>query len=175
MNTTPPPNESGRLERRPATKANRWIFIAIIGTIVTVTLLPMIQAWRAVDAFEQTAMDAGFTLRQGVSIIVDEQMTEPTYLRGYESVAVNKGSVAELAIASTHATLSGNFTQSVAFMGKELVILPDAVIEGDLQIAAAKSVTIRGRVDGEILGNVGRIFRPEADAPTPEAPHLDYD
>ena len=169
MSSTPTPTETGRLERRPATRTNRWIFIAIIGTIVIVTLLPMIQAWRAVDVFEQTALDAGFTLREGVSLIVDEPVTEPTYLRGYESVAVHKGATVEVAIASTHATLSGTFAQSVAFMGKELVILPDAIIEGDLQIAAAKSVTIRGRVNGEILGNFGRIFRPEPGEESPPA------
>ena len=169
MNSTPTQTETAnrRLERRPATKTNRWIFFAIIGTIVIVTLLPMIQAWQAVNAFEQTATDAGFTLRQAVSLIVDEPVNEPTYLRGFESVAVNDGATAELAIASTHATLSGTFTQTVAFMGKDLVILPGAVIEGDLQIAAAKSVTIRGTVHGEILGNFGRIFRPE---PTQELP-----
>ena len=167
MSNTPPPTETGRLERRPATKTNRWIFIAIIGTIVIVTLLPMIQAWRAVNTFEHTALENGFTLRQGVSLIVDEPVSEPTYLRGYESVAVNNGATAEVAIASTHATLSGTFTQTVAFMGKELVILPDATIDGDLQIAAAKSVTIRGRVNGEILGNFGRIFRPEPNEEPP--------
>ena len=59
---------------------------------------------------------------------------------------MSNGADAELAIASTMATLDA--PQTVAFLGKELVLPPDAVVKGDLQIAAAKSVTIRGTVEG---------------------------
>ena len=146
---------------RTGTKANWIVIVGIIGIVVVATLWPMAQAWKAVHDFEKTALSAGFTMEEGITLIIDEPITTPTYLRGIESVYVNRGADAELAIASSMATLDGTFTSTVAFLGKELVILPTAVIEGDLQIAAAKSVTIRGRIDGEILGNVRRIFRPQ--------------
>jgi hypothetical protein len=146
---------------RTGNKANWIVIVGIIAIVVVATLWPMVQAWNAVHDFEQTALDAGFTMQQGVSIIVEEPITTPTYLRGVESVSVHRGADAELAIASSMATLDGTYTSTVAFLGKELVILPTAVIEGDLQIAAAKSVTIRGTVNGEVLGNVRRIFRPK--------------
>lgn len=174
MTTTPdtaPPDPPGTPHTsRIGTKANWIVIVGIIAIVVVATLWPMVQAWNAVSDFERTASEAGFTMQEGVSIIVEQPITTPTYLRGVESVSVHNGADAELAIASTMATLDGTFTQTVAFLGKELVLLPDAVVKGDLQIAAAKSVTIRGTVEGEILGNVRRIFRPKPLENTGSAP-----
>ena len=162
MNTSPDTTTpTAKHPARTGNKANWIVIIGIIAIVVVATLWPMVQAWNAVHDFEQTALDAGFTMQQGVSIIVEEPITTPTYLRGVESVSVHRGAEAELAIASSMATLDGTYTSTVAFLGKELVILPTAVIDGFLLIAAAKSVTIRGTVNGEVLGNVRRIFRPK--------------
>ena len=69
------------------------------------------------------------------------------------------------------ATLDGRFAGSVSFLGKELTLLPGARIEGDLRIAAAKSVILRGEVLGHITGNVSRVFQPQTvDPPANEQP-----
>ena len=75
------------------------------------------------------------------------------------------------AVSLATATLDGRFAGSVSFLGKELTLLPGARIEGDLRIAAAKSVILRGEVLGHITGNVSRVFQPQTvDPPANEQP-----
>ena len=159
-------HESQAIPQSRSGRTNVWIMIGIIGIVVLFTVLPMIKAWQSVGAFEREAREAGFTMREGVSLVVEEKITNPTYLRGYETVEIHQGADVDIAIATASARLDGRYAGSVSFLGKELTILPGAVIEGDLSIAAAKSVILRGKVEGEIIGNVGRVFQPQTEDPT---------
>ena len=141
---------------------------AIVGVIVVFTVWPMFSAWSAVRTFERTALDAGYVLVQGtgVSLVMDDTPTTPTYFRAVDSAQILSGADADIAVSSADAVLDGTFRGNVAFLGKELTVLPGAVIMGDLEIAAAKYVTIRGEVAGEIRGDYRRLFRPQPVAPS---------
>ena len=82
MNTSPDTTTpTAKHPARTGNKANWIVIIGIIAIVVVATLWPMVQAWNAVHDFEQTALDAGFTMQQGVSIIVEEPITTPTHSR----------------------------------------------------------------------------------------------
>ena len=101
----------------------------------------------------------------GIALVNDDPVQNPTYFRAVDSVQILRGADADIAVSSRDADLDGTFAGNVAFLGQSLTLLPGAVIEGDLEIAAAKNVTIRGEVRGEIRGEYRRIFHPR---PTPE-------
>jgi len=158
-----PPQSDGSSNR-----SGCLVMAAIVGVVVLFTVWPMLSAWSAVSTFERTALDAGYTLVQGtgVALVTDSTPTTPTYFRAVDSAQVLGGADADIAVSSADAVLDGIFRGNVAFLGKELTILPGAVIMGDLEIAAAKYVTVRGEVVGEIRGEYRRLFRPQ---PTPPA------
>ena len=158
-------DDSSPSRSRSGSRTNWWIMIGIIGIVMLFTVLPMIKAWQSVSAFEREALDAGYTMREGVSLVIEEPITNPTYLRGYETIEIHQGAEADIALATATAVLAGRYSGSVSFLGKELTIMPGAVIEGDLRLAAAKSVILRGEVQGEITGNVGRVFQPQTSDP----------
>ncbi|MBM44498.1 MAG: hypothetical protein CMJ36_05755 [Phycisphaerae bacterium] len=156
---------------RSGSRTNWWIMVGIVAVVMVFTVLPMIKAWQSVNAFEREARDAGYIMREGVSLVIEEPITTPTYLRGYETIEVHRGAETDIALATATATLDGRFAGSVSFLGKELTLLPGARIEGDLRIAAAKSVILRGEVLGHITGNVSRVFQPQTvDPPANEQP-----
>ena len=150
---------------RSGSRTNWWIMVGIVAVVMVFTVLPMIKAWQSVNAFEREARDAGYVMREGVSLVIEEPITMPTYLRGYETIEIHQGAEADIALATATAVLAGRYSGSVSFLGKELTIMPGAVIEGDLRLAAAKSVILRGEVQGEITGNVGRVFQPQTSDP----------
>jgi len=162
------PSEAPADPRGPsASRSGCGIMIAIVGIIVLLTVWPMFSAWSAVRHFERTALDAGYVLVQGngLSMVNDEPVNEPTYFRAVDSVQVLEGAHADIAISTADAVIDGTFTGNVAFLGKELTVLPGAVIMGDLEIAVAKHVVIRGEVVGEIRGEYSRLFRPQPQPP----------
>ena len=172
--TAPPPNPAeapadppARQRGPSASRSGCGVMIFIIGIIVLLQVWPMLSAWSAVRRFENTAIDAGYTLIQenGLALINDQPVSEPTFFRAVDSVQVLGGANADIAISSGDAVIDGTFTGNVAFLGKELTVLPGAVIMGDLEIAAAKYVTIRGEVAGEIRGEYRRLFRPQPSTP----------
>jgi hypothetical protein len=150
-----------------ASRSGCGVMIVIVGIIVLLQVWPMISAWSAVRRFENTAIEGGYTLVQGngLSLVNDGPISEPTFFRAVDSVELHGGANADIAISSSDAVIDGTFTGNVAFLGKELTVLPGAVIMGDLEIAAAKYVTIRGEVVGEIRGEYRRLFRPQPSPP----------
>ena len=172
--TTPPPSPTeiptdppARQRGPSASRSGCGVMICIVGIIVLLQVWPMFSAWSAVRRFENKALEAGYTLVQenGLALINDQPVSEPTFFRAVDSVQVLDGANADIAISSGDAVIDGTFTGNVAFLGKELTVLPGAVIMGDLEIAAAKYVTIRGEVVGEIRGEYRRLFRPQPSPP----------
>ena len=143
------------------------VMAAIVLVIVVFTVWPMYTAWQAVIRFEQTAKEAGYEVisDRGIALVNDDPVQKPSFFRAVDSVQIMRGANADIAVSARDADLDGTFTGNVAFLGQNLTVLPGAIIEGDLEIAAAKNVTIRGEVRGEIRGEYRRIFHPK---PTPE-------
>lgn len=166
----PPPDASAssRLRVNPESRSGCIVMTAIVGIVVLLTVWPMFSAWSVVRHFENTAMNAGYVLTEsnGLALVSDEPASRPTYYRAVDSVQLLGGADADIAISTADAVLDGTFTGNVAFLGKELTILPGAVVMGDLEIAVAKYVTIRGEVVGEIYGEYKRVFRPQPTRPS---------
>ena len=136
--STPQHHDQDPVQHRPrssgsGSRSGCGIMAAIVGVIVILTVWPMFDAWSAVRRFEKTASDAGYTIvsEGGVALVSDTPAETPTYYRAIDSVQILNGANTDIAISSGEATLDGTFTGNVAFLGRDLTLLPGGVILGD--------------------------------------------
>ncbi|MDG2093866.1 MAG: polymer-forming cytoskeletal protein [Phycisphaerales bacterium] len=116
------------------------------------------QIWATVSDFEDGYLDAGYALVEGADVVISEPVQVDTYIYGKHSILIEKGSLADLALISNDAVIRGIVEGDVAFLGNDIEIAEDGIINGNLNVTMAKNVVIRGRVDGEISGTWTRLF-----------------
>jgi hypothetical protein len=151
-----------------AARTNRIMAITLVLSAVTMLGL-MIAAGMQIDGvlrdFQQRFRDQGYTELDGRTITLETPPQTPQLIYA-EHVTLAHGSHASLAIFGGDAVLEGRFEGDVAFLGSNLDLAPGAVITGNLTLDVAKHVTLRGRIEGELIGGADRIYGdPTSDSP----------
>jgi len=128
---------------------------------MTGAILVAVSAWRLnafVTAYEARFLNQGWEQLDGSAITEDTAIESPTLI--FASDITLHGASCDIALLGGEATLMGSYTGNVSFLGKTLDIHPDCVIEGTLDIAAARYVSVRGTVRGGVKGSWDRLFGP---------------
>lgn len=97
-------------------------------------------------------IERGFEQRIGQMVAVDTPLSKPTVLIG-QMVSINQPAQTDLAIIAQLGDVKANIIGNVDFKGQSLIVRPNAIIDGDLNIIAAQVVDIQGKVLGKISGS----------------------
>ena len=133
--------------------------LALVGVFVIGMVLVGVSIFRLnamVTDYEARFQGDGWSTLEGRKIDQEAPLTTQTLVFGGDITL--RGATADIAILGGDATLHGRYEGTVHFLGKTLDVAPEAVITGQLSIAAARHVTIRGRVEGGIEGHWDRLF-----------------
>ena len=164
MSTTDP-------EPKPTRSAHLGC-VALVGVLVLGIVLVAISIFRLnamVTEYESQFQGDDWTALEGKVVNEAEPIRVKTLIFAGEIDL--HGASAEIAMLGGDATLHGQYDGDVHFLGRNLDIADDAVITGSLRIAAARHVTLRGTIKGEVVGHWDRLYgdktaEPEA-PPTP--------
>lgn len=157
------------------------LLLAVLVTVgVCVVSYGFWQIWSTVSDFEDRYLDAGYALKEGTTVTITEPILENTYLYARETLRIEAGAHASLALSAHEAFIAGTVTGDVAFLGGDLEISDGAIIEGVLDVTMARNVVVRGRVVGGIKGTWTRLYElqqgPDSgEGTTSEAPQATSD
>ena len=112
-----------------------------------------------VSNFEDGYLDAGYALVEGADVVISEPVQIDTYIYGKHSILIEKGSLADLALISNDAVIRGIVEGDVAFLGSDIEIAEDGIINGNLNVTMAKNVVIRGQGRWRDQRNVDQAVR----------------
>lgn len=172
--TTPEQNSESEHTRssRPGMGCVLLAGLVLIGG--SVVLYGFWQIWSTVSGFEDQFLDAGYVLEEGNSVTFEETVQVDTYVYARETLNVEAGSNANLGITAHEAFISGRVTGNIAFLGGDLEITEDGLVEGNIDIRMARNVVIRGEVLGEITGTWTRLYELQQDqTPDPGSGTMD--
>ncbi|MEE2907749.1 MAG: hypothetical protein VX527_07940 [Planctomycetota bacterium] len=116
------------------------------------------QIWSTVSEFEDRYLESGYVLEEGTSLTITEPIMVNTYLYARETLRVEAGAQASLAITAHEAFITGTVTGDVAFLGGDLEISDGAIIEGVLDVSMARNVVLRGEILGGVTGTWTRLY-----------------
>lgn len=153
MNTTEP---EASTRSRSQKLGCAGLVIIMVGGI----LLVAIATWRIntqVATYEARFAGDAWTRLDGRTIELTEPITQQTLIFGGEIEL--HGSTVDIAILGGAAELHGEYLGTVHFLGRSLDLAPDGVIDGTLEIAGARHVSIRGDLKGELVGVWDRLFQ----------------
>lgn len=153
-------------EKTPQTEANsrRWpgggclLLTALVVIGGSVVGYGFWQIWSTVSDFEDRYLESGYVLEEGTSVTITEPITVNTYLYARETLRIEAGAQASLAITAHEAFITGTVTGDVAFLGGDLEISDGAIIEGVLDVSMARNIVIRGQIIGGITGTWTRLY-----------------
>ncbi|MBG83056.1 MAG: hypothetical protein CMJ40_00755 [Phycisphaerae bacterium] len=124
------------------------------------------QIWSTVSNFEQSHLDEGYELLEGKDVVVSERIEKDTYIYARHSILIENGANANLALSSHDVLIKGTVEGNVAFLGSDIEIAENGIINGNLNVTMAKNVVIRGQVDGAITGTWTRLYENSASNPS---------
>ena len=136
-----------------------WLLIVLVTVGAATVLYGIWQIWSTVSAYERRYLEDGYQLIEGSTLTVSEPILQDTYFYARETLHIEQGAQASLAISAHEATISGTVTGDVAFLGGDLEITEGAVIEGSIDVAMARNVVMRGQVLGGISGTWTRLYQ----------------
>ena len=120
---------------------------AVIG-FVGKTLLEKVQ--EKVEQYSQDYVSMGFEKQEEQFIAITTPISGKKLFVA-TTVDIDADCDSDIAIMATDATIRGHIAGNVHFKGQQITIAPNAIIDGNLDVAAA-AVYIRGVVNGEIEG-----------------------
>ena len=153
-------------EKTPKSEANsrRWpgggclLLTALVVIGGSVVGYGFWQIWSTVSDFEDRYLESGYVLEEGTSVTITEPIMVNTYLYARETLRIEAGAQASLAITAHEAFITGTVTGDVAFLGGDLEISDGAIIEGVLDVSMARNVVVRGQLLGGITGTWTRLY-----------------
>lgn len=127
------------------------IVILVVMGIVGATFVK-----RQLGEWEEEFSALGFDkVEQGQVMEVSDPITVPTLYMA-QTITITSDCSTNLAIMGQMGEIQGNVAGTVYFRGQMLIIGPDAVIEGDLDVVA-QAVQVEGTVKGETRGTYQAI------------------
>jgi len=130
--------------------------VLILAGGLTLVALSTCRLNQFVQSYEARFPSPAWTRLDGKTIDQTTEIDAPTLI--FSGEATLSGAAADIAILGGDATLHGVYTGNVHFLGRNLDLADDGVIEGNLEIAGARHVTLRGVVRGELTGVWDRLF-----------------